>query len=181
MPEAQRKQSTAISEVRQKSICTDRACYRMKVEALVQIRMKPVEAAAEKPLRVSHVPAWQVKQRNPDVLYEGHYRTVRKAEWPQTRPAVVTDGTDAGKVLHVCRDEKCSVHASVSNYQPTPIVPATIRARHWQDIRILRWRPAGTKSTRQTSPPKCGPNFQRRRRKVKPEALRRGRKHRRKP
>jgi ParB family chromosome partitioning protein len=107
-------------EVRQKSICTDRACYRMKVEALVQTRMKPLEEAGEKPLRVSHAPAWQIKQRNPDVLYEGHYRTVKKAECPQTRPAVVMDGTDAGKVLHVCGDEKCSVHARVSNYEPTP-------------------------------------------------------------
>jgi ParB family transcriptional regulator, chromosome partitioning protein len=33
-------------EVRQKSICTDPTCYRMKVEALVQIRMKPLEAGA---------------------------------------------------------------------------------------------------------------------------------------
>jgi len=39
-------------EVRQKSICTDRACYRMKIDAFVQIRMKPLEAAGEKPLRV---------------------------------------------------------------------------------------------------------------------------------
>jgi ParB family chromosome partitioning protein len=74
-------------EVRQKSICTDRACYRMKVEALVQIRMKPLEATGEKPLRVSHAPACQVKQRDPHVLYEGHYRTVKKAE-----PADQTSG-----------------------------------------------------------------------------------------
>jgi ParB family transcriptional regulator, chromosome partitioning protein len=107
-------------EVRQKSICTDRACYRMKIEALVQIRMKPLEAAGEKPLRVSQALAWQVKQRNSDVLHEGHYRTVKKAECPQTRPAIVMDGANAGKVLHVCRDEKCSVHARVSSYQPTP-------------------------------------------------------------
>jgi ParB family chromosome partitioning protein len=106
-------------EVRQKSICTDRACYRAKVEALVQIRMKPLEAAGEKPLRVSHALAWQVKQRNPDVLYEGHYRTVRKAECPQTKPAVVIDGDDAGNVLHVCRDEKCAVHARVTRYEPS--------------------------------------------------------------
>src|SRR6202022_3633870 len=107
-------------EVRQKSICTDRTCYRMKVEALVQIRMKPLEAAGEKPLRVSHAPAWQIKQRNPDVLYEGHYRTVKKAECPQTKPAVVIDGTNAGKVLHVCRDEQCKVHARVTHYEPSP-------------------------------------------------------------
>src|SRR5271168_3486977 len=107
-------------EVRQKSICTDRACYRMKVEALVQIRMTPLEAAGEKPLRVSQAPAWQVKQRNPDVLYEGSYRTVQKAECPQTKPAVVIDGADAGKVLHVCRDEQCKVHARVTHYEPNP-------------------------------------------------------------
>src|SRR6266852_2636013 len=86
-------------EVRQKSICTDRTCYRMKIEALVQIRMQPHEAAGANPSRVSHAPAWQAKQRNPEVLYEGHYRAVKKAECPQTKPAVVIDGTDAGKVL----------------------------------------------------------------------------------
>ena len=69
--------------MRQKSICTDRACYRTKVEALVQIRMKPLEEAGEKPLRVSLAPAWQAETRNPDVLYEGHYRhSVKKGGMP---------------------------------------------------------------------------------------------------
>ncbi len=107
-------------EVRRKSICTDRACYRLKIEALVQIRTKPLEAAGEKPLRISLAPAWQTKQRSPDVLYEGNYRTVKKAECPQTKTAVVIDGADAGKVLHVCRDEQCKVHARVSHYEATP-------------------------------------------------------------
>jgi hypothetical protein len=82
--------------------------------------MKPLEAAGEKPLRVSHAPAWQAKLRNPDVLYEGHYRTVKKAECQQTKPAVVIDGADAGKVLHVCRDKKCAVHARVTRYESSP-------------------------------------------------------------
>jgi ParB family transcriptional regulator, chromosome partitioning protein len=108
-------------EVRQKSICTDRQCYRAKVEALVQICVKPLEESGEKPLRVSQAPAWQAKGEKPDVLYEGQYRRVaKKAECPQTRPAVVIDGPDAGKLLHVCRDEKCAVHARVTRYQPTP-------------------------------------------------------------
>jgi ParB family chromosome partitioning protein len=108
-------------EVRQKSICTDRACYRKKVEALVQIRVKPLEAAGEKPLRVSQAPAWQAQHRNPEVLYEGQYRKAqKKAECPHTRPAVVIDGPDAGKLLHVCRDEQCPVHARVTRYQPSP-------------------------------------------------------------
>jgi ParB family transcriptional regulator, chromosome partitioning protein len=107
-------------EIRQKSICTDRQCYRAKVEALVQIRMKPLEESGEKPLRVSNAPAWQTKQPQPDVLYEGQYRRIaKKGECPQTKAAVVVDGVKAGTVLHVCRDEKCSVHAGETRYQPT--------------------------------------------------------------
>jgi|SRR5579871_143082 ParB family chromosome partitioning protein len=108
-------------EIRHKSICTDRACYRAKVEALVQIRMKPLEESGEKPLRVSQAPAWQAKKKEKDVLYEGEYRRItKKAECPQTQPAVVIDGMQAGTVLHVCRDEKCPVHARETRYEPTP-------------------------------------------------------------
>ena len=108
-------------EVRQKSICTDRTCYRAKIEALVQIRVKPLEESGVKPLRISHAPAWQTKKPQPDVLYEGQYRCIsKKGECPQTKPAVVTDGPEAGTILHVCRDEKCPVHARDTRYQPTP-------------------------------------------------------------
>jgi len=107
-------------EIRHKSICTDRACYRAKVEALVQIRTKPFESAGEKPLRVSLVPSWQAKKQT-DVLYEGQYRKVdKKAECPHTKPAVVIDGPKAGTVLHVCQDDKCAVHSRVTHYQATP-------------------------------------------------------------
>jgi len=108
-------------EVRQKSVCTDRACYHAKVQALVQMRVKPLEACGEKPLRVSQAPAWQVKKKEPDVLHEGEYRRIaKKAECPQTRPAVIIDGPQAGTVLHICRDEKCPVHARETRYEATP-------------------------------------------------------------
>ena len=108
-------------EVRQKSICTDRACYGAKVEALVQLRVKSLEESGEKPLRVSHAPSWQTKKPQPDVLYEGQYRRIsKKGECPQTKPAVLTDGPEAGTILLVCRDEKCPVHARETRYQPTP-------------------------------------------------------------
>jgi len=108
-------------EIRHKSICTDRACYRAKVEALVQIRVKPLEESGEKPLRVSQAPAWQVRKKEPDVLHEGEYRrTTKKEECPETRPAVVIDGPQAGTVMHVCRDEKCPVHARETRYEPSP-------------------------------------------------------------
>ena len=108
-------------EVRQKSICTDRACYRAKMEAFVQIRVKPLESAGEKALRVSQATSWQAKNPKADVLYEGQYRKAqKKAECPQTKPAVVVDGPNAGAILHVCRDEKCPVHAKSTRYQATP-------------------------------------------------------------
>jgi ParB family chromosome partitioning protein len=108
-------------EVRQKSVCTDRECYRAKVEALVQIQVKPLEEKGEKPLRVSHAPAWQGNGHAKDVLYEGQYRKAKaKGECPNTKAAVLIDGKGAGSIFHLCQAEKCEVHNRVTRYQPTP-------------------------------------------------------------
>jgi ParB family chromosome partitioning protein len=108
-------------EVRQKSICTDRECYRAKVEALVQIRVKPLEEKGEKLLRVSQAPSWQANGHARDVLVEGQFlRAKSKGECPNTKPAVLIDGKGAGTIFHVCRDEKCPVHSRITRYEPTP-------------------------------------------------------------
>jgi ParB family transcriptional regulator, chromosome partitioning protein len=108
-------------EVRQKSICTDRECYRAKVEALVQIRVKPLEEKGEKPLRVSQAPLWQANGHARDFLVEGQFLRARsKNECPHTKPAVLIDGKGAGTIFHVCRDEKCAVHSRITRYEPTP-------------------------------------------------------------
>jgi ParB family transcriptional regulator, chromosome partitioning protein len=108
-------------DVRRKSICSDPACYRGKVEALVQIRVRPLAAAGEDPLRVSHTPPWQVRNRDSEVLYDGQFRTVGKAaECPHTQSAVVVDGEGAGRLVHVCREEKCPVHSAVTRFHLSP-------------------------------------------------------------
>jgi len=108
-------------EVRQKSICTDRECYRAKVEALVQIQVTPLEENGEKPLRVSQAPTWQVNGHAKDVLCEGHYRKAKaKGECPNTKAAVLIDGKGAGSIFYLCQTEKCEVHNRVTRYQPTP-------------------------------------------------------------
>jgi len=108
-------------EVRQKSICTDRDCYRAKVEALVQIQVKPLEEKGEKPLRVSQAPAWQTNSHAKDVLFEGQYRKAKtKGECPNTKAAVLIDGKSAGSIFYLCQTEKCDVHNHVTRYQPTP-------------------------------------------------------------
>jgi len=108
-------------EVRQKSICTDRECYRAKVEAFVQIQVKPLEEKGEKPLRVSQAPAWQANGQAKDVLHEGQYRKAKgKGECPDTKAAILVDGKSAGTIFYLCQDDKCAVHNHVTRYQPTP-------------------------------------------------------------
>jgi ParB family chromosome partitioning protein len=106
---------------RRASICTDRECYRAKVEALVQIQVKPLADKGEKPLRVSQAPAWQASGHAKDVLFEGQYcRAKAKGECPNTKAAVLIDGKGAGSVFYLCQAEKCDVHNRVTRYQPTP-------------------------------------------------------------
>lgn len=108
-------------EVRQKSICTDRECYRAKVEALVELRAKPLEEKGEKPLRVSQAPSWQWNGRAKDVLVEGQFiRLKSKGKCPSAKPAVLIDGKSAGTTFYICKDEKCPVHSRATRYRPTP-------------------------------------------------------------
>src|SRR5882724_4001749 len=108
-------------EVRQKSTCTDRKCYRAKVEALVQIQVKPLQQKGEKPLPDSLAPAWQANGHAKDLLFEGHYRKAKaKGECPNTKAAVFIDGKGAGTIFYLCQAEKCEVHNRVTRYQPTP-------------------------------------------------------------
>ena len=108
-------------EVRQKSICTDRDCYRAKVEALVQLRAKPLEEKGEKPVRISQASSWQLNGHTKDVLVEGQFlRLKSKGECPSAKPAVLIDGKGGGTIFYICKDEKCPVHSRATRYQPTP-------------------------------------------------------------
>jgi len=108
-------------EVRQKSTCTDRECFRAKVEALIQIRVKPLEEKGEKPLRVTEVPSWQNNGQKADALYEGQFhRTKGKDECPNAKSAVLVDGKRTGAIFYICQNEKCPVHAQTTKYQRTP-------------------------------------------------------------
>jgi len=107
--------------LRKASYSTDRECYRAKVEALVQIQVKPLEEKGEKPLRVSQAPAWQVNGHAKDMLFEGQYRRAKaKGECPNTKAAVLIDGKGAGSIFYLCQAEKCDVHNRLTRYQPTP-------------------------------------------------------------
>lgn len=108
-------------EIRNKSLCTDPACYKAKVQAFVQLRVRPLEEQGQKPLQVSEVPYWQAHTKAPSTLYEGQYRRAgREGECPSTQVAVVVDGHKAGTVLHICTEEKCKTHGRASRYEVSP-------------------------------------------------------------
>lgn len=108
-------------EIRNKSLCTDPACYRAKIEALIEIRVAPLVKERQKPVRISSAPYWQARSKFSDTLYEGQYRRAeRKGECPRTQAAVIVDGREAGTILHVCADENCTIHRQFSHYEISP-------------------------------------------------------------
>ena len=94
----------------------------MKVKALVQIRMKPLEAAGEKSLRVSLAQSRQPGEPEPDVLYEGQYRRVAKKGRVPTDEVSRRQRRDASRELYFMSavDEKCIVYARESHAPHEP-------------------------------------------------------------
>jgi ParB family transcriptional regulator, chromosome partitioning protein len=108
-------------EIRNKSLCTDPACYQAKIQALVQVRVEPLVKEGHKPIRITSAPYWQARSKSPDVLCEGQYRRVeRDGECPHTQAAVIVDGREAGTVLRICSDEACKTHRQFSHYEISP-------------------------------------------------------------
>ena len=108
-------------EIRNKSLCTDPACYHAKVQAFVQLRVEPLVKGGQTPVQISESPSWQVRSKALNTLYEGQYRRAeREGECPQTQAAIIVDGRKAGTILHVCTDEKCKTHQQFSHYQVSP-------------------------------------------------------------
>jgi len=108
-------------EIRNKSVCTDPACYQTKIQALVQVRIEPLMKEGQKPVQISSAPYWQARSKIPDTLYEGQYRrTERPGECPSTRVAIIVDGREAGTVMNICADEQCKTHRQFSHYKISP-------------------------------------------------------------
>ena len=108
-------------EIRNKSLCTDPACYQAKVQAFVQLRVEPLVKGGQTPVQISESPSWQVRSKAPNTLYEGQYRRAeREGECPQTQAAIIVDGRKAGTILHICADENCKTHRQFSHYKISP-------------------------------------------------------------
>jgi hypothetical protein len=75
----------------------------------------------QKPVQISSAPYWQARSKSSNTLYEGQYRRAERAgECPHTQAAVIVDGREAGRILHVCADENCKTHRQFSHYEISP-------------------------------------------------------------
>jgi hypothetical protein len=102
-------------------VCTDPACYRAKIQALVQARIEPLVKEGQRPVQISSAPCWQARSKSSDTLYEGQYRRAeRERECSRTQVAVVVDGREAGTILHICAEENCKTHRQFSHYEISP-------------------------------------------------------------
>ena len=108
-------------EIRNKSLCTEPACYQAKVQAFVQLRVEPLVQGGQAPVQISESPSWQVRSKALNTLYEGQCRRAERAgECPHTLAAIIVDGRKAGTILHVCTDENCKAHRQFSHYEISP-------------------------------------------------------------
>ncbi len=100
--------------IKRADICTDPDCFAQKRDALVQIRVNEVEAAGEKPVKVSDTYFYYGQKPAPGVLYRPEYNEATAGDCPTTTPAIVVEGKRAGTKLYICTNPKCKTHSARS-------------------------------------------------------------------
>jgi ParB family chromosome partitioning protein len=120
--------------IKRADICTDPECFKQKRDTLVQIRVSEVEAAGEKPVKVSDSYAYYGQKPSAGVLYRPDYNEATAGDCPTTTPAVVMEGKRAGTKLYVCTNTKCKTHSARSvGLSPEE---KTARKKQAQELRI---------------------------------------------
>lgn len=100
--------------VKRADVCTDRNCFSQKRDALIQIRLKELETAGEKPVKVSESYLYYGHKPQPGVLYQPDFHAAKAGECPSTTVAVAVEGKRAGGALYVYTNKKCPTHAPYS-------------------------------------------------------------------
>jgi ParB family chromosome partitioning protein len=98
--------------IKRADICTDSGCFKQKRDGLVQIRVSELEAAGEKPAKVSDSYVYYGQKPAPGVLYRPDYNEATAGDCPSTTAAVVVEGKRAGTKLYICTDPKCKIHSA---------------------------------------------------------------------
>jgi ParB/RepB/Spo0J family partition protein len=98
---------TLFPDVKKKDTCTDRACFKKKLDAHVR---QQLDKAARKKQDLVMVSS-NHKTENKDLLGTTKYSQVEKAgECPDTRKAIVAEGYGLGVTKFICTNPDCPVH-----------------------------------------------------------------------
>lgn len=119
-------------DVAKKDTCTDPACFKMKLQAHIEIKKAEFQAKGQKLLEISTEYAPYGKKLKPsDPIDRDQYTEVsRKDRCESAAKAIVVDGyRDVGKVLEVCADKNCKKHFN-RGYRRDPAEPARQKAKH---------------------------------------------------
>ena len=78
---------------------------------MVELRIKEVQQAGEKPVTVSDTHLFYGQKGLPGVVYRPDYHDAQAGDCPNTVAAVVVEGNRAGAKVHICTNTKCKTHA----------------------------------------------------------------------
>lgn len=95
----------------QTATCTDGSCWGRKVEAFIEIQVaRTVEKDKTEPVRVTD--KYLERARKDGALGSNHFHELKKGDkrCDSTVTAIYVEGRDAGKLVSICADAKCSVH-----------------------------------------------------------------------
>lgn len=112
-----------FADIAKKDTCTDRACFKAKLEAHVVATTKELRAEGRKPVQLS-TEYGQAKKDGPVPAHRWRVVSKGSKQCASTTKGIVTHGsTDFGKVLTVCADDRCKVHHTQSigggSYKPS--------------------------------------------------------------
>ena len=97
--------------IKRADVCTDPECFKRKQDALVQLSLSELQAAGEKPVKVSDSYSYYGHKPLPGVLYRPGYHEATAGDCLTTTAAVVVEGKRAGTKLFICTNAKCKTHA----------------------------------------------------------------------
>lgn len=109
-------------DIAKKDICTDRACFQMKVNTHIKREdEKAKKESGEELLKLSTEYYNNSKAKEKGILLSTDYQMIGKKgpKCEHIKKGILIDGKDRGKVVQVCAEKKCEIHRA-RRYQKTP-------------------------------------------------------------
>ena len=97
-------------EIGKSDTCTDRECFRRKMDAHIAARLAELQARGPVLQLSGDFQKPYGTKPKPGILYECDYRKVEPKACPSAHTGLIVEGHNRGQVLTVCTDRKCKLH-----------------------------------------------------------------------